>query len=64
VTNEVLAVRVGYVLERGFGSTSGARRPWLFAEDVSCPRIRRNVPMDRLFVEKVLKPLNEASHGK
>lgn len=64
VTNEVLGERIGYVLEPGFGSTSGARRPWLFAEGVACPRIKRNVPIDRLFVEKVLKPLKKENHAK
>lgn len=55
-TGRLLGERVGYVFETGFGSTTGGRRPWLVAQHTACPPIRINAPMDRLFVEKVLKP--------
>jgi len=64
LTGEILGERIGYVLEPGFGSTSGARRPWLFAQDVACPPIKRSAAIDRLFVQKVLKPLIGARHGE
>lgn len=63
-SGEVLGERIGYVLEAGFGSTSGARRPWLFAQDFACPPIRRNVASDRLFIQKVLKPTIGDVDGK
>ena len=62
-TNEVLGERIGYVLEPGFGSTAGARRPWLFAEGVACPTIKRNVAIDRLFVQKILRPSRAPDTG-
>lgn len=59
-TREVLGERVGYILERGFGSTSGGRRPWLHARisdsRLVCPPFKRNAAINRLFVEKVLVP--------
>ena len=30
-TNEVIAERIGYMMDRGQGSTAAFRRPWLFA---------------------------------
>ena len=63
-TNEVLGERVGYVIETSFGSTAGGRRPWLIAQRNACPPIRRNAAVDRLFVQKVLKPMKEDRHAK
>jgi hypothetical protein len=64
MTGEVLGERIGYVLEPGFGSTSGGRRPWLLAQNVACPPIKRNAAIDRLFVQKVLRPFSEERYGK
>ncbi len=36
-TQEVLAERVGYMLDWAQGSRAGGRRPWLFAADNACP---------------------------
>ncbi len=62
-TNDVLGFRVGYLIEPGFGSQGGGRRPWLHArltssERAACPPFRAQslVPINRLFVEKILKP--------
>jgi hypothetical protein len=40
--NSIVAERIGYLIEAGFGSTSGGRRPWLNARGIgpnerSCP---------------------------
>lgn len=36
-TNEVMAERIGYMMDRGQGSTSGGRSPWLLAASHACP---------------------------
>lgn len=62
-TNEVIAERIGYMMDPGQGAKGGGRSPWLLAADVACPKF----PLDgdrqtyqgnqtRNFVEKVLKP--------
>jgi hypothetical protein len=66
-TNEVIAERVGYMIDAGQGSTAGGRSPWLFAFDNACPsfqaRSSTRGPAAPLalyqtarFVEKVLQP--------
>lgn len=68
-TNEVIAERIGYMVDWAQGSQAGARSPWLFAADNACPDFNRNnvrrVPGPGFsaqagqtidFVEKVLKP--------
>lgn len=69
-TNEVLAERIGYMVDRGQGDRGGGRSPWLFAADHACPTFQRNpfhpIPpghgasaqaiQTEDFVEKVLKP--------
>lgn len=61
-TNEVLAERVGYMMDRGQGNRSGGRSPWLLAADHACPEFAplhgaTAQPYQTLnFVEKVLKP--------
>lgn len=72
-TNEVMAERIGYMMDRGQGSRAGGRSPWLLAADNACPTFQRN-PFNPLpsghgasaqqiqtedFVEKVLKPIVE-----
>lgn len=68
-SNEVIAERIGYMVDLAQGSNARGRSPWLFAADNACPDFNR----DRLrrvpgpgssaqagqtldFVEKVLKP--------
>lgn len=54
-TGEVLAERVGYLLESGMGNTDGQRSPWAWARyyGQSCPTVKSH---NRVFVERVLKP--------
>ena len=71
-TNEVMAERVGYMMDRGQGNNSGGRAPWLLAADYACPDFHRYpnpvvvVPGSSAqprqaadFVEKVLHPILE-----
>ena len=63
-TNEVIAERVGYMIDRGQGSQAGGRSPWLFAEQFACPsfprigqfdaRQRRAGSETRRFVVRIL----------
>lgn len=60
--NEVIAERIGYMMDPGQGDTSGGRSPWLVAAAVSCPGFHgphaasaQTGQTDR-FVEKVLRP--------
>lgn len=68
-TNEVIAERIGYMMDRGQGNTSGGRSPWLLAADHACPDFHRfpnpvvvvpgstaQTRQAQDFVEKVLKP--------
>lgn len=67
-TNEVIAERIGYMVDWAQGSTAGFRSPWLFAADHACPGFQwnPNIPVKRasgeqpgqtlIFVEQVLKP--------
>jgi hypothetical protein len=71
-TNEVMAERIGYMMDRGQGNDSGGRSPWLFAADNACPDFHRypnpvvavpgssaQIRQAQDFVEKVLKPTME-----
>jgi hypothetical protein len=64
-TNEVMAERIGYMMDRGQGNNSGGRAPWLFAADHACPVFsprKGSFFQDhqaRNFVEKVLNPVQE-----
>lgn len=60
-TNEVIAERIGYMMDRGQGNTSGGRSPWLLAAYHACPsfptgdgRHPVQIHQSRNFVEKVL----------
>ena len=68
-TNQVIAERIGYMVDWAQGSRAGQRSPWLFAADYACPVFAD--PMNRSqpeftaqsgqtyrFVSKVLKPKN------
>jgi hypothetical protein len=61
-TNEVIAERVGYMMDRGQGNISGGRSPWLLAANNACPKFssrhgaRSQLLQTENFVEKVLKP--------
>ena len=63
-TNEVMAERVGYMMDRGQGDRNSGRSPWLFAEFHACPGFPRTSSghpfkgyQTRNFVEKILKPI-------
>jgi hypothetical protein len=62
-TSEVIAERVGYMMDWAQGSKAGGRSPWLLAADNACPefaskRGARAQPYQALdFVEEVLKPV-------
>lgn len=56
-TNEVVAERIGYMIDRGLGNKGGGRQPWTYAQttrDWSCPHTR-GAGQTREFTEKVLK---------
>lgn len=62
-TNEVMAERIGYMMDRGQGNSSGGRSPWLFAADHACPAFPKDpgghtyqTDQTHDFVLKVLKP--------
>ncbi|WP_374563900.1 hypothetical protein [Ideonella sp.] len=65
-TNEVIARRVGYMMDRGLGSTAGFRDPWSFAAHNSCPAAPADANTDSglaprhaektAFLFKVLQP--------
>lgn len=65
-TNEVIAERIGYMMDWGQGSQEGFRSPWLFAEYMACPEFPQVGLSDprrmktgnetKKFVLQVLKP--------
>jgi hypothetical protein len=61
-SNDVIAERIGYMVDWAQGSLAGGRSPWLFAADNACPYFaQRHGALAQLgqtarFVEKVLKP--------
>ena len=58
-TNEVIAERIGYMVDWAQGNTSGGRSPWLFAADNACPQFQSKTSQTgqtRKFVTEVLKP--------
>ena len=71
-TNEVMAERIGYMMDYGQGSRSGGRSPWLMAANHACPgfdrvpkgndikHVRRGASQQsrqtQFFVERVLFP--------
>jgi len=60
-TNEVIAERVGYMIDRGQGSKAGGASPWGFASDTACPAKvddagkRTQIGFAARFLNKVLK---------
>jgi hypothetical protein len=61
-TNEVIAERIGYMVDVGQGSRAGGRSPWLIAADRACPSFPgRQSSLTQLgqaarFVQEVLTP--------
>ncbi len=64
-TNEVMAERIGYMMDRGQGDISGGRSPWLLAANNACPAFSAihgasaQINQTEKFVEKVLRPTLE-----
>jgi hypothetical protein len=56
--NSIVAERIGVLIEGGFGSTVGQRRPWLTSRGPSttCPKVESSFYQDRYFIQKVLNP--------
>lgn len=61
-TNEVIAERIGYMMDPLRGSRSGGRNPWLLAADYACPAFGGQrgaigqIRQTAIFAEQVLKP--------
>lgn len=70
-TNEIIAERLGYMVDWAQGSRAGGRSPWLLAANNACPAFGRDFKGPKIysghastlqsrqaqdFVEKVLKP--------
>jgi hypothetical protein len=64
--SSIVAERVGFFIEAGFGSTAGQRRPWLTSRgpNTTCPSIRNGSYEDRWFILKALSPTAEKQNGK
>jgi hypothetical protein len=67
-TGVVLAERIGWMFDKGLGSTGGDRQPWFFAAYNACPSfptVNKDYPVQsgqtRSFVERVLIPPKESS---
>lgn len=63
-TNEVIAERIGYMIDGSQGDTAGGRSPWLLAASVACPpfpgRHAYQSGQAARFVEKVLVPIRNS----
>ncbi|WP_124514262.1 hypothetical protein [Acidovorax sp. FJL06] len=63
-TNEVIAERIGYMVDWAQGSSAGGRSPWLLAANNACPEFaprhgsRAQLGQTIRFVNKSLKPEN------
>lgn len=64
--DSVVAERIGYFIEAGFGSTVGQRRPWQAsrAGGSTCPEITNRDHANRFFVLKVLASITGGGNGK
>jgi len=64
--NSIVAERIGYLIEAGFGSRVGARNPWLAGRgaNTTCPSLRNGTFEDRWFILKVLNPTEGVQNGK
>ena len=64
--DSVVAERVGFLIESGFGSTSGHRRPWQTSRtrNTTCPSLLNGTFEDRWFILKALDPIEGDKNGK
>jgi hypothetical protein len=53
--NRIVAERIGYLIEAGFGSTAAQRRPWLSGRgpNTTCPPVSQGGYSDNWFITKV-----------
>lgn len=64
--NEIIAERIGYMMDPGQGNDSAGRSPWLIAASHACPEFgSRHATQYQIgqiirFVEKVLQPRSES----
>ena len=65
-SNTVIAERIGFFIEAGFGSIAGQRRPWQasHSDTTTCPSISTSGYSDNWFVFRVLEPVKDAANGK
>ena len=54
-TNEVIAERVGFVVDPGKGSDSGGRTPWQISQHYACPPFENDLHKAKEFLAKALK---------
>jgi hypothetical protein len=61
--NEIIAERVGYMMDRGLGNRDGARSPWQAAPAAACPEFKKSASggpymsyRANNFIFKVLQP--------
>lgn len=66
IDNSIVAERIGFFIEAGFGSTAGQRRPWLTSRGPSttCPSLSNGTFEDRWFILKALNPDAGVINGK
>ena len=62
-TNEVIAERVGFVVDPGKGSDSGGRTPWQISQHYACPPFEDDLDKAKEFLAKVLKPSRKSSYA-
>jgi hypothetical protein len=63
-TNEVLAVRTGYLIDIEQGAGKGGGIPWLVAQRNACPPFQDPHTKTREFLVNVLKPAREVANGR
>lgn len=62
-TNEIIAERVGYLIDPLFGNRSSGRIPWLSAVSNSCPvRVPGELRITRRFLTQVLQPITRTEN--
>lgn len=62
--NSIVAERIGFFIEAGFGSRAGQRRPWLASKGRSTTCPYSHDWADRWFILRVLSPEGDTSNGK
>lgn len=58
-TNEVIAERIGYMIDRGMGNNSGGRSPWQHAAKWACPKFPGGQSLETLWVHGQTRDFTE-----